>query len=144
MLFRSYTGNTEDIINSVNRRHNKYSEADSIKYMKSVIAANVTDITASGWFYKKLISSCDDMIIDADDCNSEGTEITMPVDESTFNYKILNHWVEELGKYIEDYNDLPTSGVIHVRTFLSCNHGNRKFCKKCAGLKLFHQLLKLL
>lgn len=130
----SYTGNTDDIIKSVNRRNNNYSEAESKKFMQSVIAANVTDITESGFFYKKLISSCDDMIIDCDDCGSEGTAIQLPIDENTFNYKVRNHWVMELNKYVEDYNDIPKTGTIHVRTFLSCKHGIRKFCKKCAGL----------
>ena len=130
----SYTGNTDDIIKSVNRRDNNYSEAESKKFMQSVIAANVTDITESGYFYKKLISSCDDMTIEIDDCGSEGTEIDLPIDENTFNYKVRNHWVMELNKYVENYKDIPKKGKIHVRTFLSCDHGIRHFCKKCAGL----------
>lgn len=130
----SYTGNTDDIKKSVERRNSNYSEAESKKFMQSVIAANVTDITESGYFYKKLISSCDDMTIDIEDCGSEGTAFELPIDENTFNYKIRNHWVMELNKYVEDYEDIPTTGVIHVRSFLSCNHGIRHFCKKCAGL----------
>lgn len=129
-----YTGNHDDIIKSVNRRNNNYSEQESKKFMESVIAANVTDITESGWFYKKLISSCDDMTIEIDDCGSEGEAMTLPIDEVTFNYKVRNHWVMELNKYVEDYNDIPKTGTIHVRNFLTCNHGIRHFCKKCAGL----------
>lgn len=130
----AFTGNGDDIKKSVNRRNDNYSEAESRKFMLSVIAANVTDITESGYFYKKLISSCDDMTIEIDDCHSEGTEMKLPIDEDTFNYKVKNHWIMELNKYIEDYNDLPKNGTIHVRTFLSCKHGIRHFCKKCAGL----------
>ena len=130
----SYTGNTDDITKSVNRRNDNYSEAESKKFMQAVIAANVTDITESGFFYKKLISSCDDMIIDQMDCGSDGTVIELPIDEATFNYKVRHHWVMELNKYVENYEDIPKTGEIHVRTFLSCNHGIRKFCKKCAGL----------
>ncbi len=129
-----FTGNHDDIVKSVNRRNSNYSEAESKKFMQSVIAANVTDITESGYFYKKLISSCDDMTIAIDDCGSEGEEFTLPIDEDTFNYKIRNHFVMELNKYIEDYTDLPTEGTIHIRTFLTCKHGIRHFCKKCAGL----------
>lgn len=130
----SFTKNTDDIKKSVARRNNNYSEQESKKFMQSVIAANVTDITESGYFYKKLISSCDDMTIEIDDCGSEGTEMKLPIDEDTFNYKVRNHWVMELNKYVEDYKDIPKRGKIHVRTFLSCNHGIRHFCKKCAGL----------
>lgn len=130
----SFTGNNEDIKESVKRRNANYSEAESRKFMASVIAANVTDITDSGYFYKKLISSCDDMTIEINDCHSEGTEITLPISKDIFDYKVKNHWIMELNKYIEDFNDLPKSGTIHVRTFLSCKHGIRHFCKKCAGL----------
>lgn len=130
----SYTGNGADIKKSVERRNGNYSDAESKKYMKSVIAANVTDITESGYFYKKLISSCDDMTIEIDDCGSEGEEMTLPIDEDTFDYKVRNRWVMELNKYVEDYEDIPKTGTIHVRTFLTCKHGIRHFCKKCAGL----------
>ena len=130
----TFTKNTEDIMQSVNRRTNNYSEQESKKFMKSVIAANVTDITESGYFYKKLISSCDDMTIEIDDCGSEGEEFKLPIDEDTFNYKVRNHWVMELNKYVESYDDIPKTGSIHVRSFLTCNHGIRHFCKKCAGL----------
>ena len=129
-----FTGNEADIIASVTRRNSLYTEAESKKFMNSVIAANITDITASGWFYKKLISSCDDMTIVADDCKSKGEEFTCPIDEATFNYKIKNRFIVELDDYIEDYTKLPKAGTIHIRTFLSCKKGIRHFCAKCAGL----------
>lgn len=129
-----FTGNTKDIANSVNRRTDNYSEEESNKFMKQVISANVTDITASGYFWKKLASSCDGMSIDIADCKSEGVEFKMPVDEDTFNYKIRNHWVMELDRYVEDYSELPKRGTIHIRNFLTCTHGIRHFCAKCAGL----------
>ncbi|MEE3344610.1 MAG: hypothetical protein VZS44_10990, partial [Bacilli bacterium] len=68
------------------------------------------------------------------DCGSTGIEIELPIDEDTFNYRVRNHWVMELDKYVERYKDIPKKGTIHIRTFLSCKHGTRHFCKKCAGL----------
>lgn len=136
----SFTKNESDIQNSINRRQYNYSEEESSKFMKSVIAANVTDITESGYFYKKLMSCTDSVTIDIDDCGSEGMEFTLPlaIDEkdaiSVFEYKIRNRWVVELGKYVEEFEDLPKTGTIHVRTFLTCKHGIKHFCKKCAGL----------
>ena len=130
----SFTKNTDDIKKSVDKRNSNYSEEESKKFMQSVIAANVTDITESGYFYKKLISSCDDITIEIDDCGSEGEEFKLPIDENTFKFKVRNHWVMELNKYVEDYKDIPKKGTIHVRNFLTCNHGIRHFCKKCAGL----------
>lgn len=130
-----FAGSEKKLQDSVNKREERtYSEEESKHFMKSVIAANVTDITQSGYFYKKLMSSADDMTIDIEDCGSEGVEFTCPVEENVFNYKIRNHWVMELGKYVESYKDLPKKGTIHVRTFLTCNHGLRHFCKKCAGI----------
>lgn len=130
-----YSGSTKKLTASVNKREEKsYSEEESKNFMNSVIAANVTDITQSGHFYKKLMSSADDMTIDIDDCGSEGKEFTLPITEEEFNYKVKNHWVTELDKYVENYKDIPKKGTIHVRSFLYCNHGKRHFCKKCAGL----------
>lgn len=130
----AFTGNAKDIEESVTRRSGIYSDAESKKFMNSVIAANITDITDSGWFYKKLISSCDDMTIISDDCGAIGEEYSCPIDEATFNYKIKNRYVVECRDYIEDIKKLPRNGRIHVRTFLTCKKGPRHFCAKCAGL----------
>ena len=129
-----FTGNKKDIDESIERRNSIYSDAESKKFMNSVIAANITDITESGWFYKKLISSCDDMTIVTDDCGAIGEEFACPIDEATFNYKIKNRYVTECRDYIEDIKKLPRNGKIHVRTFLTCKKGPRHFCAKCAGL----------
>lgn len=129
-----FTGNTTDIDNSVAKRDGIYSDAESKKFMGSVIAANITDITESGYFYKKLISSCDDMTIDIKDCKSKGEVYECPIDEKTFNYKIKNRFIVELDDYVEEYSKLPKKGKIHVRTFLTCKRGPRHFCEKCAGL----------
>lgn len=130
-----YTGNTADITKSVNRRQCNYGDDESNKFMSSVIAANVSDITESGFFYKKLISSCDNMKIDAEDCGSEGAVITLPIDKSTFDYKVKDHWITELNKYVEDFDEIENlEGEVHVRSFLTCNCEPRHFCKKCAGI----------
>ena len=138
----TFTDNTKDIEASVKRKVANYSEEESSKFMKSVIAANVSDITASGFFWKKLCASCDNMKIDIeyDDCRSKGDEITLPIDEETYNFKVRNHFINELNDYTENYDEFlsMTSGLttIHVRSFLTCNHSknHRRFCKKCAGI----------
>lgn len=141
--FKEFTGT--DLTKSINRRLCNYSEEESNTFMESVIAANVTDITESGYFYKKLASSTDMMTIDIDDCKSKGEEIMLTEDvvgktdeefETFFKYKIRNHWVTELDKYVEDFKDIKKlkGKKIHVRSFLTCKRGIRCFCKKCAGL----------
>ena len=139
-----FTGNEDDIVQSIERKTDDYGEEESTSFMKKVIAANVDDITASGYFYKKLMSSCDNMKINLKhDCNSVGELVNVgDIDENTFNFKIKHHFITELDKYIEDYNDFKelTKDLkeIHVRTFLTCedSKSHRTFCPKCAGMFL--------
>lgn len=49
----SFTGNHKDIVASCQRRVADYSEAESSKFMNSVIAANITEIESSGYFYRE-------------------------------------------------------------------------------------------
>ena len=135
-----YTGNTDDILQSVKKRNALYTEEESNKSISSVIAANITDITESGYFYKKLISSCDDLRIMPSDCKSSGEKISLPIDEETYNYKIRFRFITEIKSYTETYKEFvkATEGLesIHIRTFLTCKADpkHRCFCKKCAGI----------
>lgn len=134
-----FTGNTKDIINSIKRREANYTEEESSKFMNSVIASNVTDITESGYFYKKLISSCDNMKITEYDCGSEGYELQLPIDENIYNYKVRFHTISEFGMSIDSYKRFcrltKDKSIIHVRNFLNCktDPNHRCFCEKCAG-----------
>lgn len=134
-----FTGNTKDIINSIKRREANYTEEESSKFMNSVIASNVTDITESGYFYKKLISSCDNMKIIKFDCGSEGYELQLPIDEDTYEYKVRFHTITEFGCSIDSYKRFcrltKDKTSIHVRNFLNCKADptHRCFCEKCAG-----------
>lgn len=132
--FKKFT--CTDLSKSVNRRLCNYSEEESNTFMESVIAANVTDITESGYFYKKLASSTDGMVIDIDDCGTKGVEMSLPEEnqEEFFKYKIRNHWVTELNKFVENIDELNGLKKFHVRSFLTCKRGPRCFCKKCSGL----------
>ena len=107
--------------------------------MNSVIASNVTDITVSGYFYKKLISSCDNMRIIGEDCRSKGEKFVLPIDEDTYNYKVKFRNIVEIGGHTESFSEFKkkTTGMseVHVRTFLTCktDKTHRCFCKACAG-----------
>lgn len=136
----AFTGNWDDIEESIKRREANYTEEDSNKFMNSVIASNVTNITESGYFYKKLISSCDNMKITTKDCKSKGEKIKLPVTEEEYNYKIKFRNVVELDTATETYDEFKKETkdmeVIHIRTFLTCKADphHRCFCKKCAGI----------
>lgn len=138
----TFTNNTKDIEASVRRKAANYSEAESNKFMKSVIAANISDITASGFFWKKLCASCDNMRIDMkyDDCHATGDEMKLPITEEEYKFKVRNHFITELDDYTEDYakfcEQTKDMASIHIRSFLSCRHSrnHKTFCKKCAGI----------
>lgn len=130
----TFTGNYDDVVKSCKRRTGDYTEEESKKFIDSVIAANVTDITESGTFYKMLMASCDDMKITEEDCGCEGFEIELPVSEEEYNYKIRNHFITELNDFSTEFSDIENFDSIHVRSPLSCDLKHRTFCVKCAGL----------
>lgn len=131
-----YTGNTEKIGKLLHKENKKYNQEESIKHMKEVIAANSTDITESGWLYKKIMASCDDIHISQDDCGCSG-ELIENIDEETYNHKIRNMWVEELNDYSDEtWFDFSKRGIksCHIHSPMTCKDMKRRcICKKCAG-----------
>lgn len=120
-----------------------YSEEESNTFMKKVIASNATDISDAGWFYKKLISSCDDIRTKKEACSSSGVLYNvLDINESIYNYKIKFSFVEQIQDYAKyDYKtfmkDLKDRGVasINVRTPITCElTSERDVCVKCAGV----------
>ena len=138
-----FTGNYDEIKESLDRVSDDYSEEDSNKFMKKVIASNITDITVSGFFYKKLMASCDDMIINhkKSDCGSIGEEYKVKdITEDIYNYKVKFLYITEIDTYTETYEEFKEKvkdlDIIHIRNFLTCecSENHRTFCKKCAGI----------
>ena len=136
-----FTGNYDETIENIEKTEVEITNEMSNKHIDKVIASNSSDISDSGFFYKKLISSCDNIKIDDGDCGSKGREWNVSdIDKATFNYRIKNQYINELGKMFVDWNDFKDETVnldkIHVRSPLYCNHSEdgRKICKKCAGL----------
>ena len=83
-------GAADDIIELVNIREPKYSDDDSEKFMRKVLASNVTEISDSGYFYKKLNAALDDFVLsDEERCNSEGE--TYSLTKTKDNNNILNY-----------------------------------------------------
>lgn len=139
-----FTGNLGDIEKSIARKEARYTAEESDSFIKKVMASNIDDITSSGFFYKKLVSSADNMSINKkiSDCGSEGelffvSEITPEV----FNYKIKTHFITELYKYVEKYETFieeckkQNLTEVHVRNFLTCelDKNHKTFCPRCAG-----------
>ena len=141
----SFTGNTSDIEKSLAKTSSLYSAEESQEFMKKVIASNIDDISNSGFFYKKLMASTDNMRISTKikDCGSEGEPyLVEDITKDIYEYKIKTHFIQELDKYIEDYDEFVelcksrNLTTVHVRTFLTCtvSKNHKTFCPKCAGL----------
>lgn len=145
----SFTGNADDIKESLEKRELNYTNEQSDKFMNKVIASNITDISDSGWFYKKLISSADNMKVDEDapDCGSVGVEYKIDdITEDLYDFKIKFQFINEIDGYCplswDEFNRLMQDikkigdGYIHVRTPLTCQHSHdhRTICPVCAGI----------
>lgn len=146
----SFTGNRDDIDESLVKREINYTNEESDKFMNKVIASNITDISDSGWFYKKLISSADNMKTDLkkDDCGSYGVEYKVDdITEDIYNFKIKFMFINELDGYcianyenfmktMKEIKEMGGDGYIHVRTPLTCKHDHehRTICATCAGI----------
>ena len=141
-------GSEEDIVNLLNKIDKDYSSEESEEFIIKVKASNVTDISESGYFYKKLASCMDSVNITEDDCNSEGWEIDGgqffgEIDDDTnlfFDFKVKNMYIQETNKSYSDIDDLVKDlkknnlQKIHVRTPITCKLAStRCFCKKCCG-----------
>ena len=136
-----FTDNKEKISNLLKKDDAIYTDIESDKFMNKVISSNITDISDSGYFYKKLMSSCDDIRIVEDDCMSEGKEIKVSdITEELYNYKIRFSFVTQIEDYAKDLyvdfiNNIRKFKTINVRTPMECNDApNRGLCKKCAGV----------
>lgn len=153
----------EEFSELVNRKDLSFSEKESQEFIDTVIAANITDISRSGLIYKMLMACGDNLrILGNKDCNSKGREMTLPIDEETFNYEIRNSYVNlgdidemvllmldtdsKVGNGLmmfDDYKDflettqmcgLKDGDKIHVRTPMTCVHHTRRgCCPVCAG-----------
>lgn len=153
----------EEFTDLVTRKNLSFSEQESSEFIDTVIAANITDISRSGLIYKMLMACGDNLRILGDkDCGSKGRELTLPIDEETFNYEVRNSYVD-LGEieemvlamlqtgdkvgngllmfdsyqdFIDTINlcELKDGDTIHVRTPMTCvHHLRRGCCPVCAG-----------
>lgn len=139
-------GSADDIVSLLSKNDKDYSSKESESFILDVKASNITDISESGYFYKKLASCMDNVRIVEDDCGSIGVEVNSSVlyDEETaedyFNYKVKDLIITEFDKPYKDIevlkNDLKMKNLdkFHVRAPIKCkNAKNRCFCKKCCG-----------
>lgn len=133
--------NKKEFLKMANRTDSKYKQEESSDFIRKVMSANSEDIQKAGYFYKLLMASADDFIIDSDDCESEGvTFLLEDITEQIFNYKIKSMFIIELNDFCnydfkEFINKFKNLEKIHIRTPLSCKYNfQHKNCKKCAGL----------
>lgn len=137
----NFFDNKDKVMTYLNKECPKYSQEESSEFIADVISSNTTDISDSGWFYKKLMASCDDVRIISEDCGSKGVKVKVSdIDEGYYNFRIKFSYVEELDKYVvgpylEFIEEVKELDFINVRTPITCKEApNRKICKKCSGV----------
>ena len=136
-----FFGDEEEIRNLTSRKSTSFNEEASKKFIASVIAANITDISDSGLLYKQLQASGDNYRIRGVDCGSKGREIKFPLNEEEFTYNVKNCNVivgEKEYKMFDTYEEFckfaKGKDSIRVRTPMTCkSHKKRGCCPICAG-----------
>lgn len=132
--------NADTIKSMMMKDNSNYTSEESQKFISKVISSNVTDISDSGWFYKKIMASCDDLRVIADDCESDGIEYSVnEIDKNLYEYRIQFSWVNELEDYSKNWDEFQNAvknlDKINVRTPMNCNLAHdRGFCNKCVGI----------
>ena len=144
-----FLDNKDKLMGLITRDSSIYSEEESAKHIVKVMSSNSTDISEAGWFYKKLISSADDMKVTHHDCGSEGEVVSLEgLTEADYNYQVRSAYVAELGEYAEyQYKyfaqKVQEKGLkeVTVRKPLTCKLApERQFCEKCVGkIKINHE-----
>lgn len=140
--------NKEEFTKMATRTNSKYEQEESSGFIQKVMSANNEDIAKAGYFYKLLMASADDFLLDEGDCKASGLPyIVDSLTEETYNYRIKSTFIEELADYAEltfqeFMETLNKEGIkeIHVRTPINCNYikefneNGHVICKKCAGI----------
>lgn len=127
-----------------------YTSEESETFIKEVKASNITDISDSGYFYKKLAIALDNTKVIEDDCGSQGVEFRISngnkfIDKDSFDYKIkdmnfkfnledndffnFNNF-KDFSKEAKKHNN----ETIFIRTPSTCSHNKKHcYCDKCVG-----------
>lgn len=153
-------GVEDDVVELANIRESNYNDEDSEKFMRKVLASNVTEIADSGYFYKKLNAALDDFVMaDADTCGSTGETYPLYkpretnnilnynqdgfISEEFFNYYLKNSYVrfddENDEVAFDDYDAFVSSARDHkkVTVFdpLNCEYAPKRcLCRRCVGI----------
>lgn len=140
-----YLGVEDEFHDMVNNKQRKYNEEKSAKFIRKVMASNNKDIAEAGYFYKLLMASTDDFILEQEDCHSHGHKIKIDkdFDEQKYNFYVKSMFVEEAGEFIrgyfdelyDNYPELKGLKEITVYSPLYCEYAkDHKVCPKCEGI----------
>ena len=141
-----FFGDEEEIKELTTRESIAFTEEESDKFIDSVIAANVQEISQAGLLYKKLMACGDTYRIRGKDCRSHGHEMKVAdIDELEFKYSVKNSNITvekgdtdymvfyDYEDFIETMKELEVD-TIWVRNPMSCHNVKRRgCCPICAG-----------
>lgn len=139
-IFEHYD-NEEAFAERVNNKKHVYTSEKSEEFIRSVLSANVADIRKAGTMYKELMQNQDQYRVIDNDCGDMGEEVSLPIDEDTFNYRIKDMnchngdgILRVYDKYSDFCKDYDGKDKMYVRTPTSCNHVHEGgVCAICAG-----------
>jgi hypothetical protein len=138
----NFFDNEGDFAKMATRSNAQYDEDESSAYIRKVMASNNEDISKAGYFYKLLMASADDLVIQDKDCGSDGVVYDIAnVNHDVYYYRIRAQWVVELKNFCRmDFDefvrwaDSMNLKSVHVRTPMSCKHlQQHTLCSRCCG-----------
>lgn len=137
----AFLDNKDKLESLLSKEDSKYTNEESEVFIDKVISSNVTDISDSGWFYKKLMASTDDISIVEEDCFGSGVEYKVKdLNEEIYEFRIRYSYVIEInGNAKEMFDDFIKTvdkyKTIHVKSPISCHNAPiRRLCAKCSGV----------
>lgn len=142
-----FLDNKEDFTSMATRDKHLYNQDESSAFIRKVMSANNKEISESGYFYKLLMESADDLVLTQETCNSKGRVYNLKnvgFEESDFNYYVNALYCTEIGgfvdcsydEFLEMYQkELQDCGYqIHVLSPLTCEClKTRGICRRCCG-----------
>lgn len=142
-----FLDNKDDFTAMATRRKHLYDQEESSSFIRKVMSANNKEISESGYFYKLLMESADDLIITQETCNSHGRMYDLKnsgFSEEDFNYYInalhcteINEIVDcTYHEFLDRYKETLEKHdyKIHILSPLTCEClKTRGLCRRCCG-----------
>lgn len=143
--FISFVKADSKIANIVRHNTTNYSSEESEKFINEVKASNITDISDSGYFYKKLGIALDNTKCIVDDCGSKGEIVKIKRNNGEIDKDFYEFYLKDMNFEIgdeffntRDYDSFKEicgdKEEITLFSPITCELNKKHcYCKKCVG-----------